>query len=134
MTIQFKINDAILDSLSDIHECECDCEVVVMYMNDELITISYDDACELAEFEDEDDYLEKGAEYCNEVYKDASAWSLAEDTFVMYNLDDRKQELMEELVGMIPNDIIRYIDWNAYWENEVRHDYTETSNYIFQNQ
>lgn len=77
-----------------------------------------------------DEIVEMGLEYWIQVYSYMEAFTLAPDLVITQT----KEDLVWQFVGSeIPEKYHRYFDWEAYWECDLRHNYTETDNYLFEN-
>jgi hypothetical protein len=127
-----------LDNFEEIHNYEnpvdyAESPDVELWLNDKLLLrLSFEEACELAGMSSHD--FEIGLEYCTDVHGHFDAWRLAEENFATHNYEDAITDMIlsssMELQGL-SQPLLNHFDFQAYWESDVRHDYTVTDSYIF---
>ena len=129
--IEFKIGEEKFDDLYLIYEYEDDePEVEVLFDGELLLTVSYDEAQELSGLTDQQ--LERGAEYCREIHRCFDAWQAAEDNYAFENNEDAITAYVKESVS-IDEQYHNHVDWKSMWDQDFRHGYSETDNYVFHN-
>lgn len=115
--------------LEDIHDHEGQDEFYMIVDGQIKLALSFSEMVQLAEMSEVD--FEIGFEYFMQVWNSFDAWQTAEENFVCHNNLDAIKDMIRSNLFDFPDFIMEYIDFQGYWDHELRHSHTTTDNYVF---